>query len=91
MYLRDKKLAIITHGMASEKSWDNVIAWVKSVCTWEKSQFAGSLTLSSGSKAGELKIDEEKIKEFVNKLLAWVAEVEEVAGFENYEHASSCS
>lgn len=43
MYLKGKKLAIITHGMASQKSWINVVNWVKSVCIWEHCIFAGSL------------------------------------------------
>ncbi|MDO8609347.1 MAG: flavodoxin family protein [bacterium] len=69
MYLRNKKLAIITHGMAGKTSWDNVINWVKSVCVWEECKFAGSLTFKSGSKIGDIELDDSKIKEFVDELL----------------------
>lgn len=68
MYLKGKKLAIITHGMAGEKSWQLVIDWVKSVCNWEQCVFAGSLTLKSAGKIGEVAIDEEKIKTFAESL-----------------------
>ncbi len=69
MYLRGKKLAIVTHGMAGEGSWDNVINWVKSVCEWEECEFAGSLTFKSGAKVGTIELDEAKVKNFVEKLL----------------------
>ena len=69
MYLKNKKLAIITHGMASIKSWKMVIDWVKSVCVWEESIFVGSLTLQSGSKIGYITFDDKKIKEFVKELV----------------------
>lgn len=68
-YLRGKKLAIITHGMAGQESWDNVISWVKSVCSWEECEFAGSFTCKSGSSTNELEIDQTKLKEFAKCLI----------------------
>ncbi len=68
-YLRGKKLAVITHGMAGEKSWRNVVSWVQSVCSWEQCQFAGSLTCESGSKIGDYHLDDEKLEQFSYKLL----------------------
>ncbi len=68
-YLKDKKLAVITHGMAGKPSWNNVINWVKSVCTWEESIFAGSLTGKSGSRIGDLKLPPKKIKKFLISLV----------------------
>lgn len=70
MYLKDKKLGVIVHGMSDQKSWDNVINWVKSICVWEKSIFAGSLSIKSDSKVGSVSINEEKLREFVNNLLS---------------------
>jgi multimeric flavodoxin WrbA len=68
MYLKDKKLAIVTHGMAGEKSWKNIINWVKNVCSWEKCIFGESFTFKSGSKIGDYKINEIKLQEFINNL-----------------------
>lgn len=68
-YLKDKKLAIVTHGMAGEKSWNHVINWVKSLCSWEKCIFGGSFTFKSGSKIGVNKINEKKLQEFTNNLI----------------------
>lgn len=68
MYLKDKKLAVITHGMAGENSWINVINWVKSVCTWEKCKFAGNLSFKSGGKIGDIKLKHEEINQFVSNL-----------------------
>lgn len=69
MYLKGKKLAIVTHGMAGENSWKYPIEWVKSVCVWEKCVFGGSLSFESSSKVGEIKLDESKIKNFVERIL----------------------
>lgn len=68
MYLKDKKLAVITHGMAGKDSWINVISWVKSICTWEKCKFAGNLSFKSGAKVGDIELKQEKINHFVNGL-----------------------
>lgn len=65
LYLKGKKLAVITHGMAEKDSWNNVIAWVKSVCVWEQCYFTGSLTFSSGSKIGDVKLSDKDILSFV--------------------------
>jgi multimeric flavodoxin WrbA len=70
MYLKNKKLAIITHGMAGKESWVNVINWMKSVCVWEEAIFSGSLTFRSGSKIGEMVIDNKLLAEFVDNELA---------------------
>lgn len=69
MYLKGKKLALIAHGMAGEHSWHFAVEWIQGVCTWEKVTFGGSLTLTSGSKIGNVKIDEEEVKNFVAGLL----------------------
>jgi multimeric flavodoxin WrbA len=64
-YLKDKKLAVITHGMAGKSSWDNVINWVKSVCEWEQCKFAGSFTCKTSGEVKEIEFDEEKLKSFI--------------------------
>lgn len=69
MYLRGKKLAILTHGMAGKDSWDNVVNWVKSICEWEECKFAGALTFKSGGKVGDLDLGMPRIEDFVNNLL----------------------
>lgn len=69
MYLKGKKLAVVTHGMAGKKSWNNVVNWVKSLCEWEECEFAGSLTFKSSGKVGDIELDNAKIKQFVKELL----------------------
>lgn len=69
MYLKGKKLAIVTHGMAGEKSWRLLINWVKSVCNWEQSKFSGSLTFKSGAAAGSIEINKGKVSRFIKNLL----------------------
>jgi multimeric flavodoxin WrbA len=71
MYLKGKKLAVATHGMAGEKSWSKVIDWVRGVCEWEGCEFAGSLTFESGAGVGSIKLDETRIEGFVEKLLTF--------------------
>jgi len=70
MFLKDNKLAVITHGMAGKDSWINVINWVKSVCVWEEANFGGSLTIKSGGKVGDLRIFDSKIEIFIDNLIA---------------------
>jgi len=70
MYLKGKKLAVVTHGMAGEKSWNNVINWVKSVCVWEKCHFGGSFTFKSSSKIGDIKIDKIQLQQFIKNLIS---------------------
>lgn len=67
-YLKGKKLAVITHGMAGQDSWDNVINWVKSVCGWEQCKFAGGLTCKTGSEIKNVEIDEKQLNEFIQKV-----------------------
>jgi len=69
MYLKGKKLAIITHGMADESSWDGAIHWIKGVCDWEQSYFAGSFTFKSSSKVGSIQIDSTKLLNFINNII----------------------
>lgn len=69
MYLQNKKIAIITHGMADPKSWKIVTGWIEGICTWEKANFGGSFSSSSSGKVGDLTIDEEKLKKFLESLL----------------------
>jgi len=68
-YLKDKKLAVITHGMAGQDSWVNVINWVKSVCSWEQCKFAGSFTCKTGGEVKDVEIDQGKLENFVDTLL----------------------
>ena len=68
-YLKGKKIAVITHGMAEISSWRNVINWVKSVCVWEEAFFAGSFTCKSGSKIGNIKIRKGSVTRFVDKIV----------------------
>ena len=67
-YLRGKKLAVITHGMAGQESWQNVISWIKSICTWEECNFGGSFTCKSGSSVDEVEINQDGLKRFVDGL-----------------------
>jgi multimeric flavodoxin WrbA len=67
-YLKNKKIFIITHGMAGENSWKHVIDWVKSVCVWEEADFGGSLTFSSSGKVGDIEIDYEQMNNFILKV-----------------------
>lgn len=69
LYLKGKKLAVITHGMAGDASWHFVTDWVKGVCTWEKSNYAGALTFQSGGKIGMAEIDDAKVKAFIEEIL----------------------
>lgn len=69
MYLKGKKNAVVVHGMANQRSWNNVINWVKSVCSWEESIFAGSLAIKSDSKIGSVVINQDELADFVNNLL----------------------
>lgn len=71
MYLKDRKLAVITHGMAGIDSWNNVINWVKSICIWEKCKFVGSLSFKSGGKIGDIELKQEEIGLFVENLLSF--------------------
>lgn len=72
MYLKNKKLAVITHGMADQRSWDNVINWVKSVSRFEGSFFAGALACQTpGSilrNINEIDLSKKQIAEFISHL-----------------------
>lgn len=64
-YLKDKKIALITHGMAGKPSWKNVINWVKSICVWEEANYVGSLTFKSGSQIGDIEVNISKLDKFI--------------------------
>lgn len=68
MYLKDKKLAVVTHGMSGMESFKFVIDWIKGICGWEKAIFSGSFTFKSGSKIGDVEIDKVKLQNFVRNL-----------------------
>lgn len=70
MYLENKKIAVITHGMADPSSWKIVTSWVESMTSWQKSIFAGSYLTSSSPKAGEIALDNPKLTEFLNALIS---------------------
>ena len=70
MYLKGKKLALITHGMADENSWSGVINWIKGICTWEGSIFGGSLCFKSNAQIGTIKMNESNLEEFIKSLLS---------------------
>lgn len=70
MYLKNKKLAVIVHGMADEDSWNNVIDWVKSICGWEECEFAGALVFQSGARIGKISLLDAEIDRFVEGLLS---------------------
>jgi multimeric flavodoxin WrbA len=70
IYLRNKKLAIMTHGMSGENSWKNVIEWVKSVCIWEEAEFGGSFTASSDAEIGTVQINRQKLDSFITSLVS---------------------
>lgn len=67
-YLKGKKLAVITHGMAGEDSWNNVINWVKSVCKWEQCKFAGSFTYKSGGEINDVNLNNDSLATFIKQL-----------------------
>lgn len=69
LYLQGKKLAVITHGVAGDASWHFVTDWVKGICTWEKSKYAGALTFQSGGEIGTVKIDKVKVNTFIEEML----------------------
>ena len=68
MYLKGKKLGVITHGMADEESFDKVAGWVKGVSVWEECIYVGALTFKSGSKIGDVRLSDQKIRDFIKKL-----------------------
>lgn len=70
MYLKGKKLAIIVHGMADENSWNLPIDWIKGVCSWEGSLFAGGLKFKSSSKVGDIHIDETQLSIFIKNIVS---------------------
>lgn len=65
MWWKNKKIGIITHGMAGEKSWQMVINWIKSVCVWMEAKFSGSYVFKSNGKVGTAKFSKEKLREFL--------------------------
>lgn len=66
MYLKGKKVGVITHGMADESSLNHVVDWVRGVCEWEEAEFIGSFLCKSGSTVGSVEIDKEKLATFVS-------------------------
>ena len=69
MYLKNKKLAVIAHGMADPKSWNIVISWFQSICTWEKSIFSGSFSAQSSSRVGGIELNNQQLEEFISNLI----------------------
>jgi multimeric flavodoxin WrbA len=69
MYLRGKKLAVITHGMEDIKHLNPVINWVNGVCRWEESIFGGALVFTSDSKIGTKMAEDSEVQNFVKHLL----------------------
>jgi len=69
LYLKNKKIGLITHGMADQKSWQTAVNWLKGVCAWEKAIFAGSLTCKSGANVGEVELTQQRIADFINGLI----------------------
>jgi multimeric flavodoxin WrbA len=69
MYLKGKKLAVITHGMEDIGHLDGVVNWVRGICRWEEAKFGGALIFSSGSRPGELDVKDEEVEIFVQELL----------------------
>lgn len=65
MYLKGKKVGVITHGM-DESSLNHVVDWVRGVCGWEEAEFIGSFLCKSGSSAGSVNVDKEKLAKFVS-------------------------
>lgn len=70
MYLKNKKLAVIAHGMEDIKHLASVVNWVKGVCRWEEAVYAGSLIFNSESKVGKLELEESQVENFVKVLLS---------------------
>ena len=69
MYLQNKKIAVITHGMADPNSWKTVTSWFEGICTWEKSNFGSSFSANSSGKIGDISVNENKLKTFLENLL----------------------
>jgi multimeric flavodoxin WrbA len=69
MYLRNKKLAVIAHGMEDMKHLDSVANWVKGVCRWEEAIFGGALIFNSDSKVGKIVLEDSQVESFVQGLL----------------------
>jgi len=69
MCFKDKKIGIIVHGMEAEKHWQIPVMWIKGICKWTEAKFIDYLILKSGAMAGDIKIDNKKVKSFLNKFL----------------------
>ena len=69
MYLKGKKLAIVVHGMADENSWDLAVNWIKGVCSWEGSLFAGSFKFKSSPKVGIIQVDKNALSTFIKNII----------------------
>lgn len=70
MYLKGKKLAVITHGMEDIRHLNVVVDWIRGVCRWEEAIFGGSLAFTSSSKKEPKFIDDLKIQNFIKTLLS---------------------
>jgi multimeric flavodoxin WrbA len=70
MYLKNKRIALVVHGMADPNSWDGIVNWFKGLCTWEQSTFTGYLSFKSSSKIGKIELDDKAIRDFVKQTLA---------------------
>lgn len=69
MYLRGKKLALITHGMEDIKHLDSNVNWIKGVCRWEEAVYSGALVFNSSNIVGKIDLKDSQIENFVQNLL----------------------
>jgi multimeric flavodoxin WrbA len=69
MYLKGKKLALITHGMEDIKHLDSNVTWLKGVCRWEEAIYGGALVFNSSNVVGKMNLKDSQIESFVQNLL----------------------
>jgi len=70
MWLKNKKVGVITHGMADESSWELVIDWIKSICSFNRAIFAGSYTFHSDAIPNSVEIDNTKLENYLKSLIS---------------------
>lgn len=67
LYLKNKKVGIITHGMADKKSWQFPIDYIKRVCGFHKAKFVAFYTFFSDAKPNTEKFKKEDLEKFLRK------------------------